>query len=243
MDYSKLKIPHHVGIIVDGNGRWAKERGLSRSEGHKEGAKNIDKIIEHVFKTGTKYLSLYVFSTENFKRSKEEVDYLMKLIGIKFKNDFARLKSKNIKVVISGRRESLPKEVLKILDKVVDDTKNNTRGVVNFCLNYGAHAEIVDATKKIVTGVLNSDIKVKDINEELFAKHLYNNLPPIDLVIRTSGEMRISNFMLWQLSYAEFAFPSAYFPAFAEKDYDNVILEYNNRDRRFGGINYEDKNS
>lgn len=235
MEHNDLKIPNHLGIIVDGNGRWATSRGKSRSEGHKAGAKNIDKVIELVFNRGIKYLSLFVFSTENFKRSKEEVDYLMNLVGIKFKSDFKKLKEKNIKVLISGSRENLSNKILKILDEVQEDTRNNTGNVLNFCLNYGGQLEIIDAVKKIHHDAINNIINIEEINEETFSNYLYHNLPPLDFVIRTSGEMRISNFMLWQLSYAELYFPKVLFPNFNEEDLEDAIFAYNKRERRFGG--------
>ena len=234
MDYSKMKIPHHVGIIVDGNGRWAEEHGKKRSYGHKIGSENLEKISHYILKkTGIKVLSVYVFSTENFKRSKEEVDYLMDLFTKKFKRYAKRYQKENIKVIFSGRRNPLDEEVLKTMDEITEMTKNNTGGILNFCLNYGGHSEIVDATLKVF----------KDVNEELFGHYLYQDLPPIDFLIRTSGEYRISNFMLWQSSYAEFYFPKTYFPDFNEEEFDKAILEYTTRDRRFGGIDYEKKNS
>ena len=239
----ELKIPNHVGVIVDGNGRWAKMRGLKRSEGHKAGAENMDKLFSYMISRGVKYISAYVFSTENFKRSKEEVDYLMNLIVLKFKKYLKKCNKENIKVVISGRKEGLRNDVLKVLDDLTKSTENNTNGVINFCLNYGGHAEIVDATKKIYDDAKNGKIDINKLDEEIFSKYLYQDLPPIDFMIRTSGETRISNFMLWQVSYAEFYFPKTFFPDFNEKEFDLALLEYNKRDRRFGGIKYEDKSN
>ena len=234
-----LKIPTHVGLIVDGNGRWAKERGMSRSEGHKVGADNVEKICDYMFKRGVKVVSAYIFSTENFKRSKEEVDYLMNMIVKRFKLFSKKYKKENIKVVFSGRKEGLRHDVINVIESLTESTKNNTRGTINFCLNYGGHAELIDTTKKISNDIKNGILKIDDLNEEIYSKYLYQELPPIDLLIRTSGENRISNFMLWQLSYAEFYFPKVYFPDFDEKEFEQAILEYNKRDRRFGGINYE----
>lgn len=232
MKNKTLCIPSHVGIIVDGNGRWAKKQGLSRSLGHKAGADNLEKISRYAMKCGVKYLSLYVFSTENFKRSKEEVDYLMDLFMNKFKLDAKKYNKENIKVVFSGRREPLSTGVLNTIDEVTKMTENNTGGVINFCLNYGGRTEIIDATKKMIKDSINPE----DIDEELMNKYMYQDLPPVDLLIRTSGEMRLSNFMLWQNSYAEFYFPDTYFPDFKKKDFDLAIDKYNNRDRRFGGV-------
>ena len=231
MEKEELKIPKHVAIIVDGNGRWAKERGLSRLKGHDEGYNNLKKIGEYALKKGVEVLSLYVFSTENFKREKEEVDHLMNLFLIKFKSDKDFFMKKNIKVVFSGRDEPLPKNVIKARDELTEMTKNNTGGILNFCLNYGGRAEIVDACKKI----MNDNIDVNDIDEKLFSKYMYQDLPDVDLMIRTSGEVRLSNFLLWQNSYAELYFPDTKFPDFSEEDFDKAIEEYNNRDRRFGG--------
>lgn len=238
MEYINYKIPNHVAIIVDGNGRWATQRGLSRSIGHKAGAENLEKLVCYVLSKGINYISLYVFSTENFKRSAEEVDYLMNLFITKFKSSVKKYNKKNIKVLFSGREKPLKDEVIKSIRQMEEDTKNNTGGVVNFCLNYGGHSEIIDAVKKIAT----SSINLEELDEKEFNKYLYNDLPPIDLMIRTGGEYRISNFMLWQLSYAELYFTKTYFPDLNEKEFDKAIIEYSNRDRRFGGINYEKKN-
>ena len=232
VDYSKLKIPTHVGIIVDGNGRWAKERGLSRLKGHDAGFDNLRELVKYIHKRGVKYLSLYVFSTENFKRPKEEVDHLMDLFVIMYKryrDDFAK---NNIKVVFSGRDEPLPKKVIKARDELVELTKNNTGGTVNFCINYGGRAEILDAIKKIA----KSGVDVDSLTEEDIRKYLYQDLPDVDLMIRTSGELRLSNFLLWQNSYAEFYFPKTKFPDFHEADFDQALIEYTSRDRRFGNV-------
>lgn len=240
MNYEGLKIPNHVAIILDGNGRWATARNLSRSEGHRAGFDNLKTLAQYILSKNIKYLSVYAFSTENFKRSKEEVDFLMNLFIKKFTKEFDFCMEKNIKVVFSGREKPLPKKVHKAMIELEEKTKNNTGGVFNVCLNYGGHAEIIDACKKIA---LDSSLNIEELNEEIFNKYLYNDLPPIDFMIRTSGECRISNFMLWQLSYAEFYFPDTYFPDFDEKEFDKAILAYNKRDRRFGGINYEKKSN
>lgn len=228
---------NHVAIIVDGNGRWAKERGKTRSEGHLEGAKNLEKIILHTAKnTDIKVLSLYVFSTENFKRDKNEVDYLMNLFIKWFNLSRKKYKNENIKILFSGRKEPLSDKVYESMKQMQEDTKNNTGLVVNFCLNYGGRAEIVDATKKIAVKIQNNELQPKDITEELFSKNLYNDLPDVDFVIRTSGEQRISNFLLWEISYAEFIFVKTYFPALTTKKFDEILNEFYKRDRRFGKI-------
>lgn len=226
-----IKIPTHVGIILDGNGRWAKERGLKRTAGHLAGYKNLLKLSKYVLDKGTKYLSVFAFSTENFNRPQEEVDYLMDLFIKGFNEDRSYFKKENIRVVFSGRRNRLSDKVVAAMDKMEDETKDNTLGTLNICLNYGGRAEIVDAVNKII-----KDNK-KDITEEDFKKYLYNDLPDIDYMIRTSGELRISNFMLWQISYAELYFPKCYFPDFNEKEYDKALEEFTKRDRRFGRLN------
>ena len=230
MDYKDLKIPNHVAIIVDGNGRWAKERNLPRSKGHDAGFENLKKLGLYIFSKGIKYLSVYVFSTENFKRDKKEVDHLMNLFVLMFKKDKDFFMKNNIKVVFSGRDEPLPEKVIEARDKLTQMTKNNTGGVFNVCLNYGGRAEIVDAAKKIV----KEGVREEDITEDSFKNYLYQNLPDVDFMIRTSGELRLSNFLLWELSYAEFYFPEIKFPAFTTDDFDDAILAFNKRDRRFG---------
>lgn len=228
---------NHIGIIVDGNGRWAKEKGKSRSEGHKAGAEALEKIILYINKESiANYLSLYVFSTENFSRSPEEVNYLMELFMKWFKKCKEKYKNANIKVLFSSQKEFLKPEIVKAIDELEEATKDNTGLVVNFCLSYGGRQEIVDATKKIATAVLENKLNIDDINEELFKKYLYNDLPDVDFLIRTSGENRVSNFMLWQISYAEMYFPKVYFPDFTPKCLEEAIEEYEKRDRRFGNI-------
>ena len=232
---SDVVYPNHLGIIMDGNGRWAKERGLNRSLGHKAGADNLIKLLDYIYKnTSIKVVSLYAFSTENFKREKCEVDYLMKLFVTLFNTKLESIKKNNVKVVFSGRRDNLPKSVLEAMDKTTDDTKNNTRGILNICLNYGGDYEIVDMTKKIAKQVLEGNLKIEDITKEVVSKNLYQDLPPLDFVIRTSGEKRISNFMIYQSSYTEYDFPDTYFPDFDSKYLENSLDNYRKRDRRFG---------
>lgn len=231
---------NHIGLIVDGNGRWAKERGQKRSYGHKAGAEALEKIILYINENKiANYLSLYVFSTENFNRSEEEVNYLMELFMKWFKKAKDKYQNANIKVLFSSQKSYLKKEIVDAINELENATKENTGLVVNFCLSYGGRQEIVDATKKISEKVLNKEIKIENINEELFKKYLYNDLPDVDFLIRTSGENRISNFMLWQLSYAEFYFPKVYFPDFTPESIEEAIKEYEKRDRRFGKIKNE----
>ncbi len=242
MDYTDLKIPVHVAIIMDGNGRWAKERGMARSKGHEAGFEAMKRLSEYIFEKGIKVASFYAFSTDNFKRSEKEVNFLMYLLEYKFKEYSDWMKSKNIKIVFSGKKESpLPKNAIKIMQEVEEDTKEKTGGILNLCINYNGKQEIVEATKKISALVRDNELSLEDITEESFEHYLFQELPPIDLLIRTSGEIRVSNFMLYQMSYAEMYFPSIYFPDFKENDFDEAILAFNKRNRRFGGIKDENE--
>ena len=242
MDYAKLKIPNHLAFIVDGNGRWAESKGKKRSDGHLAGFINLKKIIKYTYSKNIKYLSAYLFSTENFKRSKQEVSFIMGLLTSKLKDILDLCHEEKIKVIFSGRRENLSKKVLEVMDKIERDT-NNYDKIFNICFNYGGRAEIIDASKKIAQDYKEGNINLEDLDENIFNKYLYQNSPPVDLMIRTSGEERISNFMLWQCSYAEFYFPKVLFPDFDENEFDKAILEYTKRDRRFGGIDYEKKSN
>lgn len=230
------KMPNHVAIIMDGNGRWAQKRGLKRTKGHQKGAEVLKKISEYVYDKKIKVLSVFAFSTENWKRDKEEVDYLMDLFLKAFKDNFDAVKKKGVKVVFSGLKDKLSDKVVKAMEKMSEETKNNNNGVFNICLNYGGQDEIVNASKKISEDVLNGNLSINDINKDSFGKYLFNDLPPIDLLIRTSGEYRISNFMLWQMAYAELYFTDVLWPDFDEKQMDKAIEIFNNRDRRFGGV-------
>ena len=228
-----VKIPKHTAIILDGNGRGATEKGLKRTEGHKAGYENLLKLSKYILSTGTKYLSVFAFSTENFKRPIDEVNYLMNLFIKGFKRDSKYFMKENIQVVFSGRRDKLSQDVLNAMDSLEEMTKENDLGILNICLNYGGRAEIVDAVNKIIAD--NVDV----VTEDTFKKYLYNDLPDIDFMIRTSGEERISNFMLWQLSYAELYFPKCYFPDFDNTQYDIALDHFNHRSRRFGGLKNE----
>lgn len=229
-------IPNHVGIIMDGNGRWAQKRGLVRTEGHRQGAYNLEKLAVHILNTGTKYLTVYAFSTDNFKRPEKEVSFLMNLFIKMFKTEMDNIIKNDIKVFFSGRKENLRKDVLEAMEYVTEKSKNNKKGILNICLNYGSQEEIVDATKRIVQDVNNGVLNIDELNKELYYKYMYQDLPPIDLMIRTSGEQRLSNFMLYQLTYSEMYFTDTYFPDFNEKEYDKAIDAFNNRDRRFGNV-------
>jgi len=227
-------IPNHIGIIMDGNGRWAAKRGLSRSAGHLEGSKTSKKVIEYGFNKGIKIISIFAFSTENFNRSKEEVDYLMNLFVLMFKSNFDIFIKNGIKIVFSGKREKLPSKVIKSMESLESRTIDNSRGILNICLNYGGQDEIVDVVKNISSKVKSNEIDIESIDKELVNKYLYNDLAPIDLLIRTSGEYRISNFMLWQIAYSELYFTDTLFPDFNELELDKALEEYSKRNRRFG---------
>ena len=234
-----MNIPKHVAIIMDGNGRWATKRNLSRSIGHLEGSKTLKKIVEYAFSNGIEILRVFAFSTENFKRSKEEVNYLMNLFVKMFKDYFDELNEKGIKIVFSKKESGLPDKLENIIKDVTEKTKDNKNGIFNVCINYGGQDEIVDVVKKISKKVLDGNINIDDINKNIIEENLYQKLPPIDLLIRTSGEYRISNYMLWQMAYSEMYFTNTYFPDFDEFELKKAIEEYSKRDRRFGNI--EDK--
>lgn len=240
---NNIKYPNHLAIIVDGNGRWAQKQGMSRSMGHKHGFDRLEEIINYTSTKDIKVISLYVFSTENFKRSKDEVDYLMNLFKTKFKTMSNKLNKKDIKIVFSGREKPLDDDIIKMIKDVTEKTKDNKGLIVNFCMNYGSHSEITDTFKKIINKINNKELTIDEINDDIIKENLYQNLPEIDFLIRTSGEVRLSNFMLYQAAYAELYFPEVAFPDFTKKEFDKAIDKYNNRDRRYGGINYENKNN
>lgn len=236
-----MNIPNHVAIIMDGNGRWAEEHGKKRSAGHKEGANVLEKLIVHSKKIGINILSVYAFSTDNFKRSSEEVNYLMNLIVLYFNNKLAKLSKEGVKVIISGRKDNLKEEVVKAIENITELTKNNKDIVLNICFNYGGQEEIVDASLKIANDIINKKIDRNDLNRDIFYKYLYNELPPIDLLIRTGREHRLSNFMLYQLFYAEIYFVDTLFPDFLETDLDKAIDYYSKCNRRFGNVKMIEK--
>lgn len=223
--------PNHLAIILDGNRRWAKLRGLKTLEGHKKGFETLIDLVKHCKKRNIKILSVFAFSTENFKRTKEEIDYLMNLFITGFKSKKKELEKENIKVIFSGKKDNLNQEVIKIMDELTELTKDKAGPIFNICLNYGGRQEIIDALKKLI----KENININEITEETVNKYLYQDLPPIDYLIRTSGEVRISNFMLWQLSYAEMYFTEIMFPDFNEERLDEALIEYEKRNRRFGG--------
>ena len=228
-------LPEHVAIIMDGNRRWEKKNNLSTPQGHKEGAENLKRIAKFANKIGIKHLTVYAFSTENWKRSQEEVGAIMKLLKF-YLLDFFNWSDENIKINVLGRIAELPKDLKDQIHKIEEKTKNNTGLVLNICFNYGGRDEIVTATKNIAQKVLDGELKIEDINEKLFSNYLYTaNQPDPDLLIRTSGEERISNFLPWQISYSEFVFTDKFWPEYNEQEFLNSIQIYQKRTRRFGG--------
>ena len=229
------KLPVHIAIIMDGNRRWARNNNLDVRLGHKKGAETLENIVKYCNKIGIKYLTVYAFSTENWKRSKEEVGALMLLLQ-KYLDDFAkRADTENIKIQILGDRENLPNGLAKGIEKVEERTKNNTGLTFNVAFNYGGRDEIVKAVKNIALNVKNENINIDDITEELISNNLFTkNMPDPDLMIRTSGEIRTSNFLPWQLVYSEFYFTNKLWPDFTSEDLDEAIEEFNRRNRKFG---------
>ncbi|MCK6257042.1 isoprenyl transferase [Fictibacillus sp. KIGAM418] len=237
MDIKDDLIPAHVAIIMDGNGRWAKRRGLPRVAGHHEGMKVVKKVVKHASDLGVKVLTLYAFSTENWKRPRDEVDFLMKLPG-EFLNSFLpELIEQNVRVTIMGHKEVLPIHTIQAVDEAIEKTKNNTGLVLNFALNYGSRNEITTALTQIIQDIGKGAVKQEDVSEELISQYLMSaSLPDPDLLIRTSGEVRLSNFMLWQLAYSEFWFTDINWPDFTEEHLKKAIYDYQNRGRRYGGV-------
>ena len=229
-------LPTHIAIIMDGNRRWAKQRKLDVRLGHKKGAETLENIVRYCNKIGIKYLTVYAFSTENWKRSKEEVGALMLLLQ-NYLEDFAkRADTENIKIQMLGSRKELSTGLLKSIDNTIKRTENNTGITFNVALNHGGRDEIVNAVKKISSDLKENKIDLQDINEKLISDNLYTkNQPDPDLMIRTSGEMRTSNFLPWQLVYSEFYFTDKLWPDFTSDDLDEAIEEYNRRNRKFGG--------
>ena len=231
----KNNLPKHVAIIMDGNGRWAKSRGEERTFGHKNAISAVRNAISACDKAGVEYLTLYTFSTENWNRPNDEVDTLMSLLSETLLKEAAELFSKGIRLHVIGEIEKLPFLVKEQLLNVVDLTKNNTKSNLVLALSYGSQREILNAVKEIAQEVKEGKISTEDIDEKLFENHLYTkDLPPVDLLIRTSGEVRISNFLLWQIAYAELQFLDIFWPDFQEDHLYQCIINYQNKERRFG---------
>jgi len=232
---NKDRIPKHVAIIMDGNGRWAKQKGRPRVFGHKNGVKSVRQAIDAAGKAGVEALTLFAFSTENWNRPKAEVSTLMSLLVSSLKKEAKELNKNNIKLRVIGNLNNLPDSVVKGLNKVIDLTKGNTSLTLTLALSYGSREEIVNAVKNISKKVVNNELLIEEIDENILNNHLYTfTLPDVDLMIRTSGEKRISNFLLWQIAYAELHFTDVLWPDFSKDDFYNAILEYQNRERRFG---------
>lgn len=224
-------IPRHLGLILDGNRRWARQNGLPPLEGHRKGYQNLKTIAEAAIDRGVQYVSAYVFSTENWDRTKEEVNYLMGLLFWVATEEINTLHKKNIKVVMVGSEERLSPKTIKAIRGAEKKTAGNTGGTLALCLNYGGHQEIVDATKKIIT----EGIPAEKVTSELITQHLYEpEIPPVDLIVRTSGEQRLSNFMLWRAAYSELFFIEKHWPDFNETDLNMALAEFASRSRRFG---------
>ena len=236
MDESILNLPKHIAIIMDGNRRWAKQNGLEAKQGHKKGAKTLEDIVRYANKIGIKHLTVYAFSTENWKRTKEEVGALMLLLQ-NYLDDFSkRADTENIKIKVLGDITALSKGMQASINKAMERTKDNTGIIMNVAFNYGGRPELVYAFKKIAAKIKDNELDIEDINEELISNNLYTaGQPDPDLMIRTSGELRTSNFLPWQLAYTEFYFVSKHWPDFTEKDLDEAIEEYQRRNRKFGG--------
>ena len=226
----------HLAIIMDGNGRWAERKNVDRVEGHRAGAQALKNIVDATVEQGIKYLTVYAFSTENWKRSPKEVNALMKLLRDFVDKDLLEIHGKNIKVQAIGQLSTIPWPTRRKLLKAIDKTKDNTGGTLTLALSYGGRAELVDAVQQIAGQVNDGTLKIKDINEDLISQNMYDpTLPDPDLMIRTSGELRTSNFLLWQLSYAEFYFTDVLWPDFNAEELQKAVDFYHGRDRRFGG--------
>ncbi|NBI27394.1 isoprenyl transferase [Chengkuizengella marina] len=236
-DINHKNVPKHVAIIMDGNGRWAKKQGLPRVMGHHAGMKNVRSITIAANNMGIDVLTLYAFSTENWKRPKDEVDFLMKLPEEFFPMMIDELIENNIQIKMIGNKEGLPDYTLKSIEKAIELTKHNTGLILNFALNYGSRNEILQGFTRLMNAIHSGEVTEKEITEETFSSFLHTSgLPDPDLLIRTSGELRISNFMLWQLAYSELWFTDAYWPEFDEDQFVKAIVEYQNRARRYGGL-------
>ncbi|MFH7016889.1 isoprenyl transferase [Flavobacterium sp. FlaQc-47] len=233
IDHTNL--PKHLAIIMDGNGRWAKQQGFLRAFGHENGTKSVKKTITTCAKLGIEYLTLYAFSTENWNRPKLEVEALMKILINSLKKELGTLQENNIKLNAIGNLDKLPKSAQKELMDVIDKTKNNTRLTLTLALSYGSREELVNAVRIISDKVKNNIISIDAIDDSIINEHLYTqNLPDVDLLIRTSGEHRISNFLLWQIAYAELYFTNVLWPDFKDQDLYEAIISYQKRERRFG---------
>lgn len=232
---SALKIPQHIAIIMDGNARWAKKRGLPLQVGHKFGAENLQKVAENCIELGVKFLTVYAFSSENWSRPKEEVEYLMKLLGDYLEKQTNELAKKDVKIVVSGNLERLSEALKSKIGKIIDETKSNKSLTLNVAFSYGARQEIIDTVKKISSLVLDKKISPNEVDEKLFSENLYQpEIPDPDLLIRTAGDIRVSNFLLWQIAYTELHFTKIFWPDFTKKHLVTAIKDFNKKERRYG---------
>lgn len=230
-----IKIPEHLAIIMDGNGRWAKQKGLARVFGHQKGAEVVRDVVKYCSEMGVSYLTLYTFSMENWLRPKDEVSFLMNLLENYLKQETAELDKNNVRLVISGRTHLLPENIQKVINESIDKLSGNDGMVLNLALSYGGRSEIVDAAKKMARLAIQGEIELDKIERDEFGQFMYNpEVPDIDLLIRTSGEIRISNFMLWRSAYSELYFTDTLWPDFTKDIIRDAFEEYTNRDRRFG---------
>lgn len=230
-------IPKHVAIIMDGNGRWARQHGMPRIAGHRAGMKNVKTITIAADELGVEALTLYAFSTENWKRPQEEVEFLMSLPQEFFPLEIGELKAKNVRIRMMGEREGLPAHTLKAVDNAIEETKHNTGLILNFALNYGGRRELLLGMKRFAEQVRNGECEIDDLSESNFGSYLQSEgLPELDLLIRTSGEIRISNFMLWQLAYTELWFTDVFWPEFSREHFFEAIRSYQGRVRRYGKL-------
>ena len=237
-----MNIPQHIAIILDGNGRWAKKKGMPRNFGHTQGSKNVERICEDAYKMGVKYLTVYAFSTENWKRPKEEVDALMNLLRNYMKTCLKTAEKNRMRVRVLGDKTALDDDIRKRIAELEEATKNNDGLNFQIALNYGSRDEMVRAMKKMSLDIKEGKIETEQIDEELFETYLdTHDIPDPDLMIRTSGEQRLSNYLLWQLAYSEFYFTDVLWPDFTKEDLAEAIAYYNGRDRRFGGVKEGEK--
>ncbi|NWF88429.1 MAG: isoprenyl transferase [Ignavibacteriaceae bacterium] len=235
-------IPVHIAIIMDGNGRWAKKRGLPRAAGHTRGVESVRDIVKAASQLGVEYLTLYTFSTENWRRPKDEVSMLMRLLLKSLRDETDELNQNNIKITMIGDLESLPKEVQKELHDACEKTKNNKKMVLNLALSYSGRVEILNAIKNLASSIASKPIAPEEINESIFSKYLMTkNMPDPDLVIRTSGEFRVSNFLLWQIAYSEFYISDVLWPDFRRNHLYEAIKSFQKRERRFGKVSEQIK--
>lgn len=236
--------PQHIAIIMDGNGRWAKKRNLARREGHKEGVKTLKKIVKYAADTDISSLTVYAFSTENWKRPKAEVDFLLALMKRTMRNEIKDLLDNGVQVNFLGRKENLSKNLIKEIEHIENKSKNNKRLILNIAFNYGGRAEIVDAAKKILSEFKSENFDIDELDENEFSSYLYKpEFKDIELLIRTGGDKRLSNFLLWQSAYAELYFTDKYWPDFDEAELDAAIEDFRSRERKFGALNDGDNDA